>query len=162
MIKHIILYSFILIFLTTSLPSYAEENNEGLGQTIQIYTRLHRFVGKPSWLLIVRDVDHNKNIPYLFDLKKGTNFWVAFTYGRNYLITVSELQFSPYRRDPYQIKKIKNFCQLESFGHIIRGKSLYITINGKLTPNTDTFTCHISKYTDSNFTIAPSEPESEE
>ena len=130
------------------------DDGEGYGQTIQIYTRLHTFVGKPSWLLIIRDVDNNENIPYLFDFKSGTNFWVAFTRSRNYLITVSNLQFSPYRRDPYRIKKINNFCQLETNGRIIRGKSLYITINGDLTPYNDTFTCHVSRYADANFTIA--------
>lgn len=153
--RRVLIFCLALFILTCSC--YAEESNEGLGQTIQIYTRLHSFVGKPSWLLIIRDVDNNQNIPYLFDLKRGTNFWVAFTYGRNYLITVSELQFSPYRRDPYHVKKIKNFCQLESVGHIIRGKSLYITIKGELTPNTDTFSCYVTRYADSNFTIAPSE-----
>ena len=158
MLKNVILYLVLFIFLTPA--SYADEDNEGFGQTIQIYTRLHSFVGKPSWLLIIRDIDNNENILYLLDFKRGKNFWVAFTYGRNYLITVSELQFSPYRRDPYHIKKIKNFCQLESWGRIIRGKSLYITINGELTPNTDTFSCHVSRYADSNFTIAM--PSSEE
>ncbi|OGT36820.1 MAG: hypothetical protein A3F11_08530 [Gammaproteobacteria bacterium RIFCSPHIGHO2_12_FULL_37_14] len=154
MLKYTILC--LMMILLSFTKSFAEDN-EGLGQTIQIYTRLHTFVGKPSWLLIIRDVDTNQNIPYLFDLKRGTNFWVAFTYSRNYLITVSELQFSPYRRDPYTVKKIKNFCQLESWGHIVRGKSYYVTISGNLTPNADTYTCHVSKYTDANFTIVTPE-----
>lgn len=149
----------VLIAILFLHASNCFADDDGLGQSLQIYTRLQRFVGVPSWLLIIRDVDKNQNIPYIFDFKTGNNFWVAFTYSRNYLITVSELQFSPYRRDPYYTKKIKNFCQLESNGQIIRGKSFYITINGNLTPNTDTFTCHVSKYSDANFTIAPSNPE---
>ncbi|HLB41691.1 MAG TPA: hypothetical protein VJN02_02365 [Gammaproteobacteria bacterium] len=155
-LKHL---GYILLLSMTLSISFAEDNN-GLGQVIQVYTRLHTFTGKPSWLLMIRDVDNHQNIPYVFDIKTGTNFWVAFTYSKNYLITISELQFSPYRRDPYYIKKIKNFCQLESRGRLIRGQSLYITISGDLTPNTDTFTCHVSKYADANFTIVV--PESED
>lgn|SRR3990167_8601402 len=159
MLKIIISISMFLIFLTTSLLSFAE-NSDDIGQTIQINTRLHSYVGKPSWLLIIRDIDHNENIPYLFDFKKGENFWVAITGGRNYLITVSTLQFSPYRRNPFRSKKIKNFCQLESQGRIIHDKSFYITISGDLTPNTNSFRCDISSYIDPHFTIAA--PGSEE
>jgi hypothetical protein len=124
----------------------ADEN--GFGQSIQIYTRLTSFVGKPSWLLIIRDIDNNENLPYLYDFEQGDNFWLAFTFGRNYLITASNLVFNPYPN-----KKISNFCGLESNGRIIRGESLYITIQGKLTPNTNTFTCSVLRYADSNFTI---------
>ncbi|WP_147277466.1 hypothetical protein [Aquicella lusitana] len=147
------LCSFFLLFSMTA-ASYAEPD-DGVGQTIQIYTRFHTFVGRPSWLLVIRDVDHNQNIPYLFDIERGTNFWLAFTRGRNYLITISNLQFAPYKGMPYyNTRKINNFCHLESNGRIIRGESLYITIKGNLTPNTNTFTCYVSRYADSNFTIA--------
>src|SRR5690349_5971957 len=87
---------------------------DGVGQTIQINTRLHSFVGKPSWLLMIRDIDHDQNIPYVYDISRGDNFWMAFTYGHNYLITASTLQFAPYRSDPYRVKVIHNFCNLES------------------------------------------------
>lgn len=136
---------WFLIIAFTFGPAHADENE--LGQTIQIYTRLHSFVGKPSWLLIIRDLDHNQNIPYLYEFKRGDHFWLAFTFGRNYLIQVSNLKFNPYRY------KINNFCQLESAGRVIRGESLSIMITGDLSPNTDTFNCHVLKYTDSNFTI---------
>jgi len=139
------------LFLSSA---YAQPDEGGIGQTIQIYTRLDSFKGKPSWLLVIRDIDHNQNIPYLFDIKRKDNFWVAFTYGRNYLITISNLQFAPYGENPYTLKKINNFCQLESRGRIIRGQSLYITIRGKLTPYSDTYDCSVSSYADSNFTIA--------
>lgn len=152
----------IIIFCLNIISSFVfAQNEQELGQTIQINARLHSFVGKPSWLLIIRDVDNNRTIPYLFDFKRGTNFWLAFTYSRNYLITVSNLQFSPYSRDPYKIKKIKDFCHLESHGRIIRGKSMSVTIKGHLSPNQDTFSCHISKYTDGNFTITPANPDEE-
>lgn len=150
-----------LLFLSslTLLDCFAQEN-DGIGQTIQIYTHFDSFIGKPSWLLIIRDLDHDQNIPYLYNITKGDNFWLAFTYGRNYLITVSSLQFSPYRTNPYQSKKIDNFCHLESNGRILRGESLYITIMGDLTPYTNTFTCHITRYPDGNFTIVkPAESE---
>lgn len=148
--------SYIWIWLLLCLLpglSNAEEDNT-LGQTIQIYTQLHSFTGKPAWLLVIRDLDHNQNLPYLYDFSRGNNYWIALTYGRNYLITVSNLQFSPYRANPYRQKKIEDFCQLESNGRIIRGESMYIMIRGDLSPNTATFTCHVAKYTDSNFTIA--------
>lgn len=132
--------------------SHAQPDNE-LGQSIQIYTRFHSYVGRPSWLLVIRDLDHDQNIPYIYDVSRGDNFWLAFTYGRNYLITTSRMYFSPYRTNPYNSKRINNFCNLESNGRIIRGESLYITINGDLSPNANTFTCHISSYPNSNFTV---------
>lgn len=126
------------------------------GQTIQIYTRFHAFVGKPTWLLIVRDVDNNQNIPYLFDITRGYNFWVVFVPSRNYLITVSRLQISSYqsRTNTFKNIRVNNFCNLESNGRIFKGESLYVTINGELRPNRDAYDCNISSYTDSNFSIA--------
>lgn len=121
---------------------------DGFGQTIEINTRLHSYLGKPTWLLIIRDVDHGQNIPYMYDFRKGTNFWLALTYSDNYLITVSELVFNPYQ------KKVKNFCNLESMGRIQRGTSLRIFIDGDLSPHTDTYHCNVLKYIDPNFTIA--------
>lgn len=153
MLKKYITCIWALFFLSLTVPLSYAEPDEGVGQTIQIYTQLHSFIGKPSWLLIVRDLDHNQNLPYLFDIQTGNNFWVAFTYGRNYLITVSRLQFAPYRRWPYKTRNINNFCDLESNGRIIKGQSIYITIKGDLTPTRDTFTCHVSNYSDANFTI---------
>lgn len=146
-------------FLTLSLfphISHAQPDN-GLGQTIQIYTRFHSFVGKPIWTLVIRDIDHNQNIPYLYDITKGDNFWLAFTYGRNYLITASNLQIETYegKYNIYKNYRIKNFCNLESNGRIIHGESLYITIEGNLSPRRHTYTCHISQFATSNFAIAP-------
>lgn len=140
-----------LALALAALPVSAQPEEGGFGQTIQIHTRIHSFTGRPSWLLIVRDVDHEQNIPYIFDFRSGSNYWVALTYGRNYLITVSELQFSPYRKNPYKTNpytsaKINNFCQLESGGRIRRGESLYITIDGDLTPYSNTYRCHVSSY----------------
>lgn len=132
---------------------YAEEDGDGIGQTIQINTRLRSFVGKPSWLIIVRDVDHGQNIPYMFDIRTGDNAWVIPTYSNNYLITVSNMQFAPYRFYPYRMypytsARINNFCHLES-RHIHRNESLSITIEGKLTPNTNSFSCHVTHFRNS-------------
>ena len=137
---------FSILFLT-GLGAFAQSQEDGIGQTIQITTQLHSFVGNPSWLLIIRDLDNDENIPYLYDFRKGDNYWLALTYGHHYLITVSSMKFDPYAR------KINNFCHLESNGRIARGESLYITINGDLSPNTNTFTCHVLRYVDPNFTI---------
>ncbi|VVC76902.1 hypothetical protein AQUSIP_22290 [Aquicella siphonis] len=135
--------------------SFAQADEEVLGQTIQIYTRFHSFIGKPIWTLIIRDIDHNQNIPYLFDIRKGGNHWVAFTFGRNYLITVSRLQIETYRSRYNKFKnyRINDFCNLESNGRIIRGRSMYITIDGDLSPYSNTYTCHVSSYPDENFYI---------
>lgn len=140
----LLLIAVLASFLSAA---YADPDDNGLGQTIQINTRFHSFIGKPAWLLVIRDVDHGQNLPYLYDIHNGTNFWLAFTFGRNYLITASTLTFNPYRM------KINNFCGLESNGRIQRGQSLYITITGDLSPNTNTFTCQVLKYQDANFNI---------
>ncbi|MBV9575893.1 MAG: hypothetical protein JO149_04660 [Gammaproteobacteria bacterium] len=139
--------------LLTSL-SYAQ-SDDGLGQIIQIQTRFHSFVGKPTWLLIIRDLDHNQNIPYWFQIRRGENTWIAFTHSRNYLIVASNLQFETYqaKENRYKKYKINNFCQLQSFGKIQRGTSLSIFISGHLSPNTDTFSCQTSTYQDANFSI---------
>lgn len=147
----------LLLLLSLSTIGYTQEiNNDGLGQTIQIYTRFHSFVGKPSWLLIIRDLDNDQNVPYVFDITRGDNFWLVFTYGRNYLITVSNLQISTFksRYNDFAEFKINDFCHLESHGRIIRGESMYITIEGDLSPDPNSISCHISKFADSRFTVA--------
>lgn len=156
MIKKYFTKLTLIIFLgIISLPVSAQSDENGLGQTIQIYTRFHSFVGKPTWLLIIRDIDNNQNIPYLFDITKGNNFWLAFTVGRNYLISVSRLQMNTYqsRTNTFRNYRINNFCNLESNGRIIKGESLYITIEGDLFPERDAYTCNVSSYANPNFAI---------
>lgn len=147
---------FMLFFMCFIAPlSEAQADDNGVGQTIQIYTHFDSFLEKPSWLLVIRDIDHNENIPYVFDITKKNNFWVVFTRGRNYLITASNLQINTYKSKFNQFKKyeMKNFCQLESNGRIMKGESMFITISGDLKPYSDTLSCHASSYPDSNFTI---------
>lgn len=146
-IRHFML--ILLLWLLGVAPTTFAQSDNPLGQTIQIYTQLHSFVGKPTWLLVIRDIDHGQNIPYLYDFKRGDQYWMALTYSRNYLIVASTLVFNPYEK-----LKINNFCHLESQGRIIRGDSFYITIRGDLSPNTNTFTCDVHRYTDSYFNIA--------
>lgn len=149
---------FLLIPYTSKAELNGYPDGDGVGQFIQITTRLHSFVGKPTWLLIIRDVDHNQNIPYLFDIRRGENFWVALTYGKHYLITVSRLQIETYqsRYNKYKNYRINNFCHLESNGRIIRGESMNITLEGNLTPDTASTRCIVLRYKDPvPFTVVP-------
>lgn len=146
--------NYILSTCLFLLIVFAKANAEPpFGQTIQINTYLHSFVGRPAWTLIIRDIDNGQNIPYLFDFTRGNDFWLALTYGRNYVITASILNFSPYRRYPYRSRRTHNFCHLESHGRIVRGESLHIIITGDLSPNTDTYSCQIMRYRDNPFVI---------
>ena len=113
-------------------------------QTLQIYTNFKSIIGKPSWALIIRDVDTGLVSPYIFDISKNDSFWVAFSYGHNYKITSSTLQFEG-------CGEIKNFCNLEN--GIISGKSMYMTLSGVLSPNPHTVKCNVLKYGDTKFTI---------
>lgn len=135
--------ALFLATLLAGLPVYAENSLEQT-QTLQIYTNFKSIIGKPSWLLIIRDVDTGLVSPYLFDIRNNDNFWVAFTYGHNYRITASTLQFDG-------CAEIKNFCRLEN--GIISGKSMYMTLSGMLTPDPHTLTCNVMKYGDTKFTI---------
>jgi hypothetical protein len=151
-VKKWILRVIVLMCLTTN--SFAQMDNP-LGQTIEINTRFHSYVGKPIWSLVIRDLDHNQNMPYIFRITKGSNHWVIFTYARNYLITASNMQLETYqsRYNKYKNIRLKNFCQLESHGRISRGESMVINIDGDLSPYTNSFNCNISTYRDENFYI---------
>ena len=145
------------LFYSILTPMVYAMPDDGGGQIIQIYTRFNSFIGRPSWLLVIRDVDHDENMPYVFDIDKENNFWVALTRGRKYLILISNLQISTYKShlNRFQKFRINNFCGLESRGRIIRGESMTITIEGDLTRHPDTVNCYVSRYPDSIFPIAP-------
>lgn len=138
---------FCLFFLATPF-SHAESMN-GFGQTVQIYTHFTKIIGKPTWLLEIYDIDSNQVLPYLFDITEQDNFWVAFSFGRNYRITASTVRFFPFPAT------IHNFCHLED--GILSGKSLYVTLSGPLTPARQSIQCHVMRYPNTQFTIAPSE-----
>lgn len=136
-----VILSFVM--LCVGIPAYAENSLEQT-QTLQIYTNFKTILGKPSWLLIIRDVDTGLVSPYLFDIQKNDNFWVAFSYGHNYKITASTLQFEG-------CGEIQNFCNLEN--GIISGKSMYMTLSGILSPDPLRMKCNVMKYGDTKFTI---------
>jgi hypothetical protein len=115
------------------------------GQTFQINTRLNSYVGKPSWLLIIRDVQTGQVLPYLYDFNGTDNFWVGFTYAHTYQVTVSELEFGPPNA------KIHNFCHLED--GILDRESFTVSLSGDLTPNRRTSYCHVLKYKNFAFPI---------
>lgn len=140
----------LLLLVATNVFAQAED---GVGQTIRINTRLRSFIGRPSWLLVIRDIDHNQNIPYVFDVNQNDNFWLAFTYGHSYVIVASTMQFAPYKANPFRTRVIHNFCNLESRGRISRGESMQVTINGDLSPNTDNYTCSVMRFRDSHFNV---------
>jgi hypothetical protein len=142
-----VMKKLIGFLILINLIASAQAQNS-LGQTLQIYTHFKSILGKPSWLLIVRDVNTGQVSPYLFDLKHNNNFWVAFTYGHTYRVTASVLKFGAYA-------EIKNFCGLED--GILSGQSMYITLSGKLSPDPTSSKCYVMKYNDTLFTIVNQE-----
>jgi len=121
------------IFLSTHVVAFAES---GIGETINIYTQFKQFVGKPTWLLIIRDVETGLVSPYIFDIRNNENYWIAFTYGHTYRVTVSNLKFGTYG-------EVQNFCGLEDC--ILSGASLYMTLKGVLTPDPKTTKCYVHR-----------------
>lgn len=108
-----------------------------IGQTLQIKTYLNKIKNNPSWLLVIRDVETGQVLPYIFDFRQRTNTWAAFTLSHSYRVTASELTFRSHHT-------INNFCHLED--GIISGKSLFITLSGRLTPSLTGLTCQVLKY----------------
>ncbi len=133
-----------LLIITLGFMVNTTQADDAMGQVLQINTHFKTLYGKPSWLLIVRDVETGLVTPYQFDIHKEDNYWVAFTYGHTYRVTASSLTFGTYA-------KIKNFCKLED--GILAGQSMVIRLTGVLSPVTNTYHCHVSKYKDMQFTI---------
>lgn len=150
---------FAIFLLGVSLSNvFALENigRDGLGQTIQINMNVKGITNKTSWLITIRDVDNNQNLPYLYDITQGNNSWMIFTYGRNYLISVSDMQIIKYseRYNDYRLYRIHDFCHLESHGRIEHG-SMSIWITGEITPNMDKIHCQVNRFNIPNFNVAP-------
>jgi hypothetical protein len=140
MIKKVL---FALSFLFFLSPIHAQET---VAQTLSIYTHFKSVVAKPTWLLVLRDVDSGQVLPYVFDIRENDNFWVAFSKEHNYRITASILKFPPYAT-------INNFCGLES--GILTGKSMYIILKGTISPDPRTSKCYVTKFNQQQFTIVP-------
>ena len=133
----ILLLSAFLMFI----PAYADNP---FGQTISINTFFSCVSGSPSWLLILRDLDTGQVVPYLYDIRRENNAWLAFSYGRAYQITVSTLTFGPFA-------VLHNFCGLENLS--FRDTSLNIRLTGALTPNRYGFQCRRLPFKNMPFTI---------
>jgi len=134
---------FVLFWLGLAISfSIITANASGaLGQTIQINTRFRSVINNPLpvWLLILRDADTGVVLPYLYDVRNNDNFWIAFSFGRNYIVTASTLKFGPFAI-------IHNFCHLED--SVLSGQSMIITLTGDLTPSPATSRCRVLKYKD--------------
>lgn len=128
-----------LLFSCVCLPTLAANIN----QTVQINTRFSSIIGKPTWLVIIRDIKSGQVLPYQFDIKNNENYWIAFSSERAYRITASYLKFGPYA-------KIENFCHLEN--GILDGQSLIVSVTGQLTPNPKNTKCHVIKQRNAYFT----------
>lgn len=158
--KYIVSILITLCSLLMNVNALAEMLPDGFGQLIHIETHLHSFVGLPSWLIIIRDIDHNQVIPYLYDIRRGDNNWIALTYGKHYLITVSKIQAETYqsRYNKYKPYHINNFCHLESNGRIIRGESMRVIVEGNLAPYGNDIRCTVIRFKDpSTFVVVPSQ-----
>lgn len=131
---------FVVNFFIASLQA-----QPFFGQTLQINTHFLEVYGKPEWLLVVREMESGRVLPYLYEVKDNDNFWIAFTSGRSYRVTASTLKFGPFA-------KIANFCKLEN--GIIKDKSISIILTGVLSPDTHSYKCKVSMFKDlsSNYT----------
>jgi hypothetical protein len=142
-IKKLCRAGLLSLFILGSQSLLAQDNP--LGQTFQINTHLSCIVGKPSWLIIVRDEETGQVLPFLYDINTEDNFWLGFTFSHAYRVITSELDFGPPNA------KIHNFCHLQD--GILDHESFTATLSGPLTPNRYTSTCHVTRYKQYSFPI---------
>lgn len=135
--KLLALFSLII----TTLSAHADNP---FGETLQIYTHFRAVLGKPEWVLILRDVESGQVLPYLFDIRNDENYWVAFSFGHSYRVVSSSLKFGVYAN-------IKNFCHLED--GVLTGQSMQINLSGVLTPDPNSIKCNVIKFRGLPFTI---------
>lgn len=121
--------------MTASVSSLYAQNLPG--QTLQINTWFRSIAGKPTWLIIIRDIENNEAKPYLFDISQHENYWVLLNKGHTYRVTSSRLTFGPFAA-------INNFCGLQN--GTLTNTSMFITITGDLTPDPASSVCRITKY----------------
>ena len=147
-LKRLSLLALLSAGLMIHLPCYAQDNP--LGQTFQINTRLDSYVGKPAWVIIVKDVATGQVVPYFFPIYEQEQFWVNFTFTNAFRIILSELQFGP----PDAI--IRNFCHLQD--GILDRESLIINLTGRLTPDRRTSNCNVQRFKSYSFPIVTPAP----
>jgi hypothetical protein len=128
---------------------------DGTGQIIHIRTNLHRLIGSARLSIVIRDIDHNQNIPYIFEIDKPNNTWLLYTHSRNYVILSSSVQINRYNAccNQYKNIRISNFCQLESCGRIMKNRAMSVIITGVLSPHPYTYNCRVTPHPTSGFTI---------
>jgi hypothetical protein len=107
------------------------------GETLQINTHLRSITGKPTWVLVLRDIESQKVLPYMFDIKNNDNYWIAFSLSHTYQVVSSNLRFDAHN-------EINNFCGLEDTH--INGVSMLINLTGRLTPDAGTSHCNTIKF----------------
>lgn len=124
-------------------PTYAQFD-QSIKHIIEIHTQLYAIVGKPTWLIVLRDVDSGRILTFMYDFIIYDNNWIAYSKNRKYRIVSSSLKFGP-------DQVINNFCGIQD--GILEGKSMYITLTGAITPDPATAKCHVLKYNDVGFTV---------
>lgn len=139
MFRNVLILSTCFIF-----SSHFARAEQAIGQVLQINTHFSHIQGSPTWLIILRDVETQVVSPYLYDVQKRNNFWIAFTPGHTYKITVSQLRFG-------QHKVVTNYCHLEN--GVLIGKSKFIVVTGSLTPDRSTSHCSVTTYEDTPFPV---------
>jgi len=142
-----------LLCLSTQLV-YAQNNPQfnPRAHSIQISADIHSVTSKSILTLIIRDIDRNINIPYVFDFTIGHQYWVVPIPSGNYFVKAAQLQIAKYQPSCNSYKNIRldNFCNIESHGRILKGKSMQVFIEGDLTPNTSRLKCHANTFSDGN------------
>lgn len=134
------------IFLLFSSSSVNAQNT--IAQTLTIYTNFKSIVGKPTWMVELRDIESGLVLPYLFEIRENKNYWLAFSKEHSYRVVASVLKFGPYAT-------INNFCGIED--GILTGKSMYIRVSGTISPDLRRTKCQVIKFKQEQFTVA--EPE---
>jgi hypothetical protein len=140
-IKKFMQKRMLILLLLCLGTSYAWANGF-MGQNLQINTHFRNILGKPTWLLILRDIDNNQVLPYIYDIEEKNNFWIAFTYGHTYQVTASTIRF-------LSGAEFANFCNLEH--NIFHDQSMFVTVSGDLTWNRQKSVCRVRKFKSSGF-----------
>jgi hypothetical protein len=146
-IKRLCQVGLLCLSLFIPFSSFAININN-IGQVIQISTHLKSIVGKPSWILILRDIYSGRIFTYEYDFVDTRNDWLALTFNGPYRVTLSRLEYYPFA-------EIDNFCNLES-GEI-NGESMFVRLTGTLTPDERTSNCTVLRYKNATFPIVNGE-----
>lgn len=126
------------------LSPLAQAQLEQIKHIIEIHTKLTSIVGRPTWLIVLRDMNSGHILTFMYDFILYENDWVAYSKNRKYRVVSSSLKFGP-------DIVINNFCGIQD--GILEGTSMYITLIGAITPDPTTAKCKVLKYNDVGFTV---------